>query len=44
MQDYLGRRDPKHTAHYTPVSIRGAVAIRQPGISFRRAPLRPTEG
>jgi len=24
--------------------IRGAVAIGQPGISFRRVPLRPTEG
>jgi hypothetical protein len=32
MQDYLGHRHPKHTAHYTRVartSVRGAMAIGQ---------------
>jgi len=32
VQDYLGHRDPKHTAHYTRcrAPVRGAVAVALP--------------
>jgi len=37
MQDYLGHRDPKHTAHYTALlaSVRRVVAVGWPGAAFR---------
>jgi hypothetical protein len=41
MQDYLGHRDPKHTAHYTRfagVSVRRFVAVKQEGPRSRWPP------
>jgi hypothetical protein len=45
MQDYLGHRDPKHTAHYSRVAgmpVRGAVAMRKRPLGRKLTERAPT--